>query len=284
MSTTPATTGFLAEMAHASRMRVRRLAARTTRAALERRARAAPPPLPLRVSPTGFELVAEVKFASPSAGALVRSPSAARAAGQARRYAAAGAAALSVLTEPSRFAGTLAHLRAAAAAVSVPVMRKDFLVDPLQVLEARAAGASGVLLVLRMLDEAALAALLDEAGDLGLFVLLEAFDEADLGHAARALDARRGQALLVGVNARDLASLAVDPERHRALAAALPRTVPCVAESGLASPSDVHGAARAGYAMALVGSALMRAPDPGARLAELLAAGRAGVAQRRSMP
>lgn len=284
MSRGASASGFLAEMAAASRARVRRLTPGPRRAALARAASSAPPPPPLRLPVGGFELLAEVKFASPSAGRLAQAAEAEHAARQARRYAAAGAAALSVLTEPTRFAGALTHLGAAARAVRVPVMRKDFLVDPLQVLEARAAGASGVLLVLRMLAEDALAALLDAAEEHGLFVLLEAFDEADLERAARVLATRSRGTYLVGVNARDLATLAVDPHRHLALAERLPRGVPCVAESGLTTAADARAAVQAGYGLALVGSALMRATDPGALLAEMLAAGRAAAAERRAAP
>ena len=276
----PPPTGFLAEMAGASRARARRLSGRKARAELERRARVAAPPLPLRVAHLGFGLVAEVKFASPSSGALRVSPTPLEAARQARRYAAAGATALSVLTEPSRFAGSLAHLRAAAAVAGLPVMRKDFLVDRLQVLEARGAGASGVLLVLRLLDERALEGLLDEAAALGLFVLLEAFDALDLERARAVVGARRTPALLVGVNARDLATLAVDPCRHLALSGALPHGVLRVAESGLMTPSDARAAALAGYDLALVGSALMRAADPVAAARALIAAGREAAASR----
>jgi len=272
--------GFLAQMAHASRARARELAARMGAPELERRACAAPPPPPLRLSAAGFDLVAEVKFASPAAGLLASSAGLARATEQARRYERAGAAAVSVLTEPTRFAGALAHLEAVARAVLVPVLRKDFLVDPLQVHEARIAGASGVLLILRMLDESTLEAMLAAAQVSGLFVLLEAFDEAELERAAELVVRTAGERVLVGVNARDLETLAVVPERHLALARYLPPGVPCVAESGIASPADARAAAEAGYRLALVGSALMRAVDPVAVASELLEGGRSGVRRR----
>ena len=264
--------GFLEQMAHASRARVRELTARGVE--LESRARSAPPPLPLRLSREGFDLIAEVKFASPAAGALASSASVERAVEQARRYEAAGAAAVSVLTEPTRFAGALAHLEAVSRAVALPVLRKDFLVDPLQVFEARATGASGVLLVLRMLDDSMLAAMLAAACASGLFVLLEAFDEADLERSARFVEACAQ--VLVGVNARDLETLAVARGRHHALARKLPPGVPSVAESGVTSPEHARAAAEAGYRLALVGSVLMRAADPIAEASALLEAGRAG--------
>lgn len=266
---------FLEAMARASRARAERLALHASRARLEALARAAPAAPPLTLSSSGFDLLAEIKFASPSAGALAPASGSAEAARRARSYAGAGAAGISVLTEPTRFAGALEHLRRAARAADVPVMRKDFLVDPLQVLEARAGGAGGVLLIVRILRDAELTRLREEALALGLFVLLEAFDERDLERAARQADAHGGASpCLVGVNARDLVSLAVDRERLLALAPRLPRAFPCVAESGIETPADARAAAEAGYALALVGSALMRAADPGAHARALLAAGR----------
>src|SRR5262249_56788312 len=126
-------------------------------------------------------------------------------------YAGAGAAAVSVLTEPTRFDGSLAHLTAAVQALaprSVPAMRKDFLVDPYQVFEARAAGAGGVLVILRMLAKEDTRALIDCAGALGMFVLLEAFDARDIALMHELIDAQRGATpLLAGVNCRDLATL-----------------------------------------------------------------------------
>ena len=160
-------------------------------AALERRARQAPAGAPLRLSASGFDVIAELKLRSPAAGVL--GDESQDWLGRVAAYARGGAAAVSVLTEPSRFDGSLEHLRRAAqvlAPLGVPAMRKDFLVDPYQVLEARAAGAGGVLVILRMLPRPRIAELLDVAADHGLFVLLEAFDEADL-ELARELTARR---------------------------------------------------------------------------------------------
>src|SRR5262249_17108367 len=180
---------------------------------LERRALAAPAPPPLCLAPQGFDLLAEVKFVSPAAGALAPSASAADAVQRARLYARGGAAALSVLTQPSPFAGDGAHLSAVARALPLPVLRKDFLVDPLQVHEARLAGASGVLLVLRMLDDSVLEGMLAAARAGGLFVLLEAFDADDLERAHAVVERAAGVQLLVGVNARDLRTLAAVPGR-----------------------------------------------------------------------
>jgi indole-3-glycerol phosphate synthase len=154
-------------------------------------------------------------------------------------------------------------------------MRKDFLVDPYQVLEARAAGAGGVLVILRMLPRAASEALIECAGACRLFVLLEAFDAADIELMHELVEHfAPGVQLLAGLNCRDLGTLQVVPGRLAELAPLLPRAVPRVAESGVATPADARAVAAAGYQLALVGSALMQGADPGRLAAQLLAAGR----------
>jgi indole-3-glycerol phosphate synthase len=277
MSARPADADFLHAMAQSSRERVARARARRNDDELRALAHAAPRPPPLRLSAAGFDLVAEVKRRSPAVGLLDTGGD--DIAARARDYAAAGAAAISVLTEPTRFDGELEHLVEVAGALdgSVPAMRKDFLVDPYQVYEARAAGAGGALVILRMLEPARSVALLDAAAELGLFVLLEAFNDADL-HLARELlrDYRVRLTLLVGVNCRDLATLQVVPGRLETLAPSLPPEVPCVAESGVETPADAARLAAAGYRLALVGSALMRATDRRQLARDLLAAGREG--------
>jgi indole-3-glycerol phosphate synthase len=269
---------FLEEMAAASGARLRAAQAQVSALALAERARQTPPPPPLRLSARGFDLIAELKLRSPASGAL-GAPDTSVAA-HVTAYAAAGAAAVSVLTEPSRFDGSLAHLAEAARALAplgVPVMRKDFLIDPYQVLEARAAGAGGVLLILRMLPRAALVALIECARTQGLFVLLEAFDARDLERMREVIAADAGRStLLAGVNCRDLTTLEVVPERLLELAPLLPDGVPRVAESGVTSPADARHLAAAGYGLVLVGSALMRGDDKPALARELLEAGRAG--------
>ncbi len=220
-----------------------------------------------------FDVIAEIKDRSPAEGDL-RSYGDSDRNSRAKSYAAGGAAAISVLTEPSRFDGDLSHLETVVAAVpGTPVMRKDFLVEPVQILEARKAGASGVLLIATMLSDAKLREMLDCAWEYGLFVLLESFDENDLRRSSELLDnsvdydkAGAGQ-LLVGVNTRNLRTLKVDPDRLKKLAATLPGAV-CVAESGLVVPDDAARVAGWGYRIALVGTALMRSEDP----AELIAA------------
>ena len=267
---------FLEEMSAASRARLAAARALRSLAAVEAAARAAPPPPPLRLDARGFDLIAELKLRSPAAGVLQRAGE--DLAARVGAYARAGAAAVSVLTEPSRFDGSLGDLAAAAAALTprgVPAMRKDFLVDPYQVFEARAAGAGGVLVILRMLPPADTRALLECAAALGLFVLLEAFDARDIALMHELIESHRGAApLLAGVNCRDLTTLQVVPRRLLELAPLLPGSAPRVAESGIGTADDARAAAAAGYSLALVGSALMRGDDPAALAAALLAAGR----------
>jgi indole-3-glycerol phosphate synthase len=267
---------FLEQMAAGSRERVRAAASRRSLAGLESAARATPAPPPLKLDASGFDLIAELKLRSPAAGEL--KPANEDLTARVTSYAAAGAAAVSVLTEPSRFDGSLAHLGAAAqvlAPLGVPAMRKDFLVDPYQVFEARAAGAGGVLVILRMLPREDTRALIDCALALGLFVLLEAFDARDIALMHELVEGRGATALLAGVNCRDLATLEVVPARLLELAPLLPAGVPRVAESGVGTPEGARSVAAAGYSLALVGTALMRGADPQGLAAALLRAGRA---------
>jgi indole-3-glycerol phosphate synthase len=268
---------FLERMAAASGERVKRARAAESDAKLARRAErtARPPPLTL----DRFDVIAELKLRSPAAGGLAAAGFDKSA--QLAAYARGGAAAVSVLTEPTEFQGELAHLADAAAhlkAAKIPAMRKDFVTDPYQVLEARAAGAGGILVIVTMLDDATVRALVDSARECGLFVLLEAFDRADLGRLAPYDRAPRGDVaapILAGVNCRDLRDLDVRFARFTELAPYLPKHLPTVAESGIATAADVAQVARLGFRLALVGSSLMRAADPAAALAELIAAGRA---------
>ena len=267
---------FLVQMAAGSRERVALARRARPLRQLQEELEALPPAPPLRLHPGGFDLIAELKLRSPAAGQLrARGEDVAARVGS---YARAGAAAVSVLTEPSRFDGSLEHLREAAAVLTplgVPVMRKEFLVDPYPVLEARAAGAGGVLLILRMLPRERLAEMLETASEHGLFVLLEAFDERDLDAALGLLaGAPRREGVMIGVNCRDLTSLAVVPARFAELAARLPPGIPAIAESGVATPADAHRVRGLGYRLALVGTALMARDDAGELLAEMLAAAR----------
>jgi len=204
-------------------------------------------------------VIAEIKRSSPSAGKIAEADPAARA----RAYEAAGAAAVSVLTEPLHFDGSLADLRAVHLAVGVPVLRKDFLVHPSQVIESRVEGADAVLLIAAALSGSELKALIAAAADLGLGALVETHSEADL-EKALATDAP-----VIGVNARDLETLEVDAARALALLGRVPEDRIAVLESGIASRADVERAGAAGASAVLVGEALMRAEDPAATLREL---------------
>jgi indole-3-glycerol phosphate synthase len=288
--------GFLDDMASLSAARVAQALRHESIGALERRARNTPVGPPLRLSDSGFDVIAELKLRSPAVGVL--GDESQDWLGRVAAYARGGAAAVSVLTEPSRFDGSLEHLRQAAAVLApfgVPAMRKDFLVDPYQVLEARAAGAGGVLVILRMLTRTRIEELLDIAVEHGQFVLLEAFDEADLELARDLLDSRTAQSLrndarvrndaagkeevprgqiLLGVNCRDLQTLKVVPERFASLAPRLPSGWPAVAESGVASSADARRMRQLGYGLALIGTALMTGDDPSRLLGEMLNATR----------
>lgn len=274
---------FLAEMARLSEERA--AAAREERefedvwdAALDASA-------PLAIGHDTFDLIAEVKASSPSEGVLktvTPENAVAEAVRQAELYEAAGAAAISVLTEPTAFGGSMEHLRAVAAAVDVPVMRKDFLVTDYQVVEAREAGASGVLLIVRMLSDEDLFEMIDLTRDMGMFCLVEAFDQADIDRLRRMLILRGGEfasgehvgELLLGLNCRDLATLQVEPARFGELRGAFPSGYKVVAESGIATAEDAARVRGLGYEMALVGSALMKAGSPAALAGAMIEAGR----------
>jgi indole-3-glycerol phosphate synthase len=204
-------------------------------------------------------VIAEVKRASPSAGPIAEIDAAV----QAKTYAAAGAAAISVLTEPHHFEGTLADLHAVHLAVEPPILRKDFLIHPSQVIESRAEGADAVLLIAAALSDAELVAMLAAADDLGLGALIEAHGEEDLERALAT------GAKAIGVNARDLETLDVDLDRALRLLARVPEDRITVLESGVRTREDVERALDAGAHAILVGETLMRSDDPGATLREL---------------
>ena len=273
---------FLHGMAVSSAARLATARAAINLAELERRAAVQPAPPSLRLSDKRFDLIAEVKKSSPSAGRLADaalSPTV-----QADQYVAAGVAAISVLTEPSRFAGSLADLEQVAAKIdALPVMRKDFLVDPYQVVEARAAGAGGVLLIAAILEPPVLRDMLQVTFDLGMFALVEAFDEPDLARCIPvmadlmpAIAADGTCRMLLGINCRNLRTLDVEFERFGRLAEQLPDSIPWVAESGVDSPDKAALVASTGYRLALVGTALMRSAGPTGAAQALIQAGRAG--------
>jgi indole-3-glycerol phosphate synthase len=207
-------------------------------------------------------VIAEIKRASPSRGVIRADfdPPA-----HARSYAAAGATALSVLTDRRYFQGAPEHLMAVRAAVDLPLLRKDFLVDPYQVAEARAWGADAVLVIAAAGTATLRAELIAAAEEHGLDVLVEVHDADELAWAV-GMEAR-----LIGVNNRDLVTFATTLETTERLAAAIPPGTVLVAESGIHTPEDVARMTAAGARAILVGEAFMKAPDPGAALRELVA-------------
>jgi indole-3-glycerol phosphate synthase len=215
------------------------------------------------VCESGAAVIAELKKASPSKG-LIRAEF--DVASLARELEAGGAAALSVLTDEEFFQGSLENLQLASASVRVPCLRKDFIVDEFQVIEARANRADAILLIVAALQQSELVALVAAARAHGLDVLCEAHDEAEL---ARAVDAGCD---LVGVNARDLKTFAVDLATLFQVAAKIPRGVLAVAESGIKSGHDISRLRAAGYGAFLIGETVMRAERPGEALKQLLTA------------
>ena len=207
-------------------------------------------------------VIAECKRRSPSKGVLraTYDPVAI-----ARGYAEAGAAAISVLTEPTFFDGSLEHLQAVRAAVDVPVLRKDFIVSEYQLFEARAAGADAVLLIVAALRPSELASLADRAATLGLETLVEVHNVEELSIAVHA------GARIIGVNNRNLRTLEVDIHASEALIARMPGHVVAISESGLRTPADLLRLGDLGYRAFLVGERFMAAEDPGAELKALLA-------------
>jgi indole-3-glycerol phosphate synthase len=208
-------------------------------------------------------IIAECKRRSPSKGILRKDYDPAA---HAAAYARAGAAAISVLTEPTFFDGSLQHLEQVRAAVDVPLLRKDFIVTEYQLLEAVASGADAVLLIVGALTDRELHELGRTASSLGLAAVVEVHDRLEL---ARALD--NAEAEIVGVNSRNLRTLTVNPEVLEELGALIPAGVIAVAESGIRTPADIERLSAVGYAAFLVGERLIVEPDPGAALRALRA-------------
>ncbi len=212
----------------------------------------------------GLALIAEVKRASPSKGALaaIADPAA-----LAADYEAGGATAVSVLTERRRFHGSLDDLDAVRKAVRIPVLRKDFMVEDYQLFEARAHGADLILLIVAALSQDELVRMHGIAHELGMTALVEVHDEDE---TRRAVDAG---ASVIGVNARNLKTLAVDPNTFSRLAPLIPDGCVKVAESGVAGPADAARFATEGADAVLVGEALVRGSDPRRAAYDLIAAG-----------
>lgn len=263
MSTAP---DLLEAIVAATRARVDAAMEREPRAAMERRALARTPNAAAfneRLSRSGsINVIAECKRRSPSRGVL-------RAAYEpvaiAAGYERAGAAAISVLTEPGFFDGALAHLEAVRAAVTIPLLRKDFIIDEYQLLEARAAGADAILLIVAALDDEQLSRLATAAADVGLAALVEVHDTRECERALAI------GATIIGVNNRNLRTLTVDLDASRAVAAMLPPQTIGISESGLKTSADLQAMKALGYQAFLMGERFMIEPDPGAALESLLA-------------
>lgn len=210
----------------------------------------------------GTSVIAELKRRSPSAGDIRPGADAARVAAG---YAAAGARALSIVTEPRFFGGADEDLVVAREASGLPVIRKDFVVDAYQIMESRVLGADAVLLMVSVLGTRT-GELLARADDLGLDALVEVHDEMEL---AIALDAR---AKIIGINNRNLKTMHVDLATTEKLAPSIPPHILCVAESGIAVRADIDRLRRAGAGAFLIGSSLMSAADPSEALANLIRA------------
>ncbi len=209
------------------------------------------------------KIIAEVKRASPSRGALAQI---ADPAALARAYESGGASAISVLTEGRRFGGSLDDLRAVRAAVGIPVLRKDFIAEPYQVFEARAAGADLVLLIAAALDQPTMRQLYDLIGELGMTALVETHDADEL---SRAVDVG---ASVIGVNARNLSTFELDRELFGRLVGSIPAGIIRVAESAVKTVDDVAHYRAAGADVVLIGEALVTDGDPSAVLAKFLEA------------
>ena len=230
----------------------------------ELRAMQAPAPRPSfaeAIRAPGLSLIAEVKRASPSKGPIRPDLDVAQ---LVAAYEAAGARAISVLTEQDHFGGSLDDLRTAALHTTLPLLRKDFVVDPYQVHEARVFGASALLLITALLTDAQVHRLTGLAFELGLDVLLEVHDRAEMSRAL-AVDG-----VVVGINNRDLSSFEVSLDTAVCLAGLVPPDWSLVGESGIRERADVERLAAAGVDGILVGETIVRSPDPGAAIRALM--------------
>ena len=241
-------------------------------AVLEEEVEKLPPPMDVAriLARPGVSIIAELKRASPSRGMLNQDLLPEQVA---LAYAGAGAAAISVLTEPLHFRGSPEDLigarRALAdAQISCPLLRKDFVVDPYQLLEARAWGADAVLLIAAILDDAALARLMARSGALGLTPLVEVHDSSELDRVLRLAPS------LIGINNRNLADFSVDLAVTRQLRPLIPPECVVVSESGIHEPAQIRDLAALQVDAALIGEALVTAADPVHKLRELKEAGR----------
>lgn len=213
----------------------------------------APPGFASRLRGPHIAVITEIKRSSPSKGAIALHLDAVE---QAERYAAGGASAISVLTEPSKFGGSLDDLRRVTERVQVPALRKDFIVHPVQLWEARAYGASAALLIVRALSQHELETLMHAAREASIETLVEIRDEREL---ERALAVNAG---VIGVNNRNLETLEIDPRTAPRVIAQIPTHLIAVAESGMTSAADVEASRQAGADAILVGSAISASSGP----------------------
>jgi len=210
----------------------------------------------------GVNVIAEIKQRSPSKGVIRKDFDSVHIA---EAYAAAGASAVSVLTEEDFFGGSLVHLRAVRSRIELPLLRKDFIFDEYQLHESVSSGANAVLLIVAILEDKLLASLIRSASELGLDSLVEVHSADEMKRAAQA------GANIIGINNRDLTTFAVDLETSLRLANSAPGDSILVSESGIDDGSDIRRLRSAGFDAFLVGEHLMRAPDPGAALRSLIA-------------
>lgn len=218
-----------------------------------------------RIAVSGPAVIAEIKKASPSKG-LIREDFDPE--WLARRYRAGGAAALSVLTDGPFFQGSLRNLELASAATPLPCLRKDFMIDEYQVVEARAHRADAILLIAAALDNQEIKHLAEVAHGFALDVLVEVHTADELARVLDTLGEKGAEA--IGVNNRDLKTFEVTLETSLALVEKIPASVVRVAESGISAPADIQRLRAAGFEAFLIGESLMRQPDPGVALAELI--------------
>jgi len=212
-----------------------------------------------------IELIAEIKFASPSAG-VIREKSDPLEIG--RMYDEAGAAAISLLTDEKFFGGSLNNLPPLKKAVSLPILRKDFIIDEIQVRESSMFGADAILLIVRILSNQQLKDLLAVAGELGLAVLTEIHDRVDL---EKAIDCG---ADIIGINNRDLDTFEVDINTTLEFAPLVPKECVVVSESGISTGGDIGSVKWCGVQAVLVGTSIMKSSDPAEKVRELVDAGR----------
>lgn len=256
----------LDSLCEGSRADAARREAQVSYTEMKARAKAAPPAIDAKAAlmEDGVGVIAEVKRASPSKGALADIPDPAS---LASLYEEGGARVISCLTEERRFGGSLADFDAVRAAVGIPMLRKDFITNPYQVHEARAHGADLVLLIVAALEQPLLESLLDRTESLGMTALVEVHTEEEADRAIQA------DASVIGVNARNLKTLEVDPEAFGRIAPGLPSEVVKIAESGIAGPGDLLTYAGLGADAVLVGESLVTSGDPLAAVRSLSTAG-----------